>query len=162
MKFQEIPLFDAVMTVRGQMISGNEDPGAAVWDTTEDGRKEVTQRVLTELIKDTDQTIIDAWIKTRKSPTLDSGMKKIELLVEVSRVHGVKCFYANRAKGECSEDVHVDRIIPGSRGGQYTLANCVLACGRHNTMRGDLSVEQFLIQQCQSTVSPAITQGDAP
>lgn len=144
MTFDEIALYDAVCAIRDEMREGDENPGSNKWDTTEDGRKELTQRVLSRLITNVDQRIINAWILVRKSESLGDGINKLELLIDVARMHGAKCFYGSRGKGDCSEDVHLDRIVPGSRGGQYTAENCVISCGRHNTMRGDMSIEEFL------------------
>jgi len=144
MTFNEIPLFDAVCSVRDEMKAAGESPGSSEWDTTEDGRTELTKLVMQQLIRNVDQRVVNAWIAVRKCGTIAEGVNKIELLVQVARMHGTKCFYANRGKGDCSEDVHLDRLVPGSRGGKYTPENCIIACGRHNMMRGDSAIEEFL------------------
>lgn len=144
MKFEELSLYDAIMTVREEMEAAGESPGADKWITDEDLRIAITQRVMRHLLKDADQAIINAWCTFRKGVNLAPDLKKVELIVCVARIHGARCFYANRGRGPCSEDVHIDRLIPGSRGGQYTLQNCVLACGTHNTMRQDKPLEEFL------------------
>ena len=77
---------------------------------------------------------------------------RTELLVEVARAHGRTCFYANRGKGACSPEVTLDRLVPGVRGGQYTIENCVLACSRHNSQRGDCTLEEYLLD-ANSTVN---------
>ena len=86
----------------------------------------------------TNEMLIDAWIRFRDCPS------RYSLLVEVARTHGRSCFYANRGLGPCSEELDLDRLLPESRGGRYTLKNCVIACSRHNRMRGDMNVEEFL------------------
>jgi hypothetical protein len=67
-----------------------------------------------------------------------------ERLVLVARAHGRTCFYRDRDKGPCSPEVTVDRLRPGVRGGEYTVANCVVACSRHNSQRGDKVLEDYL------------------
>ncbi len=69
---------------------------------------------------------------------------KNRLKCDVSIAHGRNCFYANRGLGECSEEVELDRIVPESRGGRYTLENCLIACAKHNGARGDQSIEVYL------------------
>lgn len=144
MRFEELPLYIAVYEERCNMMANGENPGAEDWTTKEESRRNLTARVTARLFTNVDQAIVDAWIAARKCQTVAGDKKKIDLLVEVALQHGPKCFYANRGKGACSDDVHLDRIIPGSRGGEYTLANCVLSCGLHNTSRGNKSIEEFL------------------
>ena len=69
-------------------------------------------------------------------------ISKLQLIVEVAKRRGTQCFYA--PLGGCSADVEIDRIRPGSKGGKYTIANCVLACRAHNNARRDRSIEEFL------------------
>lgn len=142
MLFSEIPLYQAIHRVRKSIVSDGEKPGAEEWFIDDDKRKEFCRRVISEMI-DVDAAIIKAAVQFRKGPSVD-GYKKVELTLDVAALHGGVCFYANRGLGECSSDVHLDRIVPGSRGGKYSLANCVLACGAHNTARGDMTIEDFL------------------
>jgi 5-methylcytosine-specific restriction endonuclease McrA len=62
----------------------------------------------------------------------------------VAKIHGVRCFYANRGVGPCSDEVELDRIIPEARGGVYSLANCLIACSSHNGRRQDRTIEDYL------------------
>ena len=45
---------------------------------------------------------------------------------------------------DCDQDVDLDRLLPGSQGGLYSMANCVLSCSRHNRQRQDKPIERFL------------------
>lgn len=150
MRFDELPLLSAILAVRDEMEAKGESSGADKWIVDGEGRRDLTHRVMQEMIGDADQKIIDAWHKFRKGGTVDGGGKKNEVLVLVYRNHGGKCFYANRGLGACSDEVHLDRILPDSRGGKYTVNNCVLACSTHNTMRGDKSIEDFLSESVET------------
>ncbi len=143
MTFDELPLFEAIYDLRREMETDGEAPGSDSWTSDEGKRVELTRRLLAKLIANVDQRFIDAWIRFRKGSDVD-GKKKTELTIEVARAHGTRCFYANRGLGECSTDIDLDRIVPGSRGGKYTVENCVISCGRHNRSRGDASIEDLL------------------
>ena len=41
------------------------------------------------------------------------------------------------------QQTSLDRIIPGARGGRYTLENVQAACGRCNARKGDTEVPKF-------------------
>lgn len=144
MRFDELPVYRAIYKVRQQMVVNNEQPGAERWFIDKGARAEFCRRVHSELEPDED-LIIKAAIQFRKGSSISDGLKKLDLVCALSKTHGDRCFYENRGLGECSEDIHLDRLIPGSRGGAYCLENCVLACGYHNTSRGDMSIENFLL-----------------
>jgi hypothetical protein len=144
MKWNELPLYRAVAEVRREMMECNEQPNSDLILTNEENRTDFCQRVMLKMDFN-GSAIIDANIKFRKgSGVNDAGQKKLEIICMLSIIHGDRCFYANRGLGECSDDVHLDRIIPGSRGGEYTVQNCLLSCGFHNTSRGDKSIEEFI------------------
>lgn len=146
MLFNELPLYEAVHKVRQKLIQQGEKPGAEEWYSNEDKRKQLCQMVLVELFGEVDQKLVDAAMVFRKGTTVEDGKKKIELIVEVGQLRGFHCFYADRGLGPCSDDVHLERLIPETRGGRYTIANCVLSCGRHNISRGDTPLEEFLLK----------------
>jgi hypothetical protein len=141
--FDDLPLFDAIYDLRAEMEAACENPGSDSWTTEEDKRHMLAKRLLAKLMINVDQRLIDAWIRFRKSGTVN-GRKKSELIVEVARTHGGYCFYRNRDLGDCSLDIDLERLIPETRGGIYTIENCVIACCRHNRMRGDQDLESFL------------------
>jgi len=70
--------------------------------------------------------------------------KENDNTIVVGKTHGVRCFWAGRGRGPCDGEMSVDRLVPGSRGGLYRLENCVIACRRHNSVRGDRTIEEFL------------------
>jgi len=140
MKFNELPLYEAVYDVVQQMIENGESPGSDKWTMFES--ETLARRIQQRLpigAPFTKSEMMDAWIRFRKSVG-----RKAELIVETARKHGRHCFYRGRGLGECSDELSIDRIIPGSRGGQYDIRNCVIACLKHNEQRGDLSIEEYL------------------
>lgn len=150
MKWSELPLYRAVAEVRREMLESNEQPNSDLILTDEEHRTEFCHRVMLKM-EFNGSAIIDANIKFRKGSGVNGDrQKKLDIICMLSLLHGDRCFYANRGLGECSDDVHLDRIIPGSRGGKYTVQNCILACGYHNTSRGDKSIEDFIGQMEQS------------
>lgn len=54
-----------------------------------------------------------------------------------------QCFYFGKLGTPCSDEVDLDRIKPGVRGGLYAIENTVLSCSRHNRSRGCTEVEKF-------------------
>jgi len=84
--------------------------------------------------------LLAAWRDYRKS-----AGGKAELAVRLAENFGGQCFYGPRRPTPCSPVVSVDRLVPGSRGGKYTVRNCVLACKFHNSERGDKPIEDYLL-----------------
>lgn len=54
-----------------------------------------------------------------------------------------QCFYKGKLSTACSEEIDLDRIKPGKRGGAYSIENTVLSCSKHNRSRGCAEVESF-------------------
>jgi hypothetical protein len=141
MTFADLSLYQAVYRVFGKV----DNPGSEDW--TRRRASEIYKLVLYEIVDNDAWTeqgvpysrdrVIDVWVDIRKNP-------KNRLKCQVSLTHGSRCFYADRGLGPCSDEVEVDRIVPASRGGPYTLENCVIACAQHNGARGDRTIEDFL------------------
>lgn len=135
MTFDELPLYEAIHDVRNQ-----ENPGIDMY-RIEDQQKLVSL-ILARLVPPVpwgSSEIVNAWVAYRKLPN-----GKGPLTINVARAHGRKCFYANRGVGNCNNQVSIDRLIPGSREGEYTIENCVIACGFHNSQRNDQTIEEYL------------------
>lgn len=143
MLFEEMPLYLAVHQVR----LGVSRPSSDEWTSTmtRDAFKLVLNRIIDngwphdESIPWSQDDVREVWMKIRKSSD-----EKLQLKCEVAATHGERCFYANRGLGDCSDEVELDRILPGSRGGRYTLENCIIACSFHNQSRSDTSIETFI------------------
>lgn len=142
MTFADLALYDAVYSV----YSETDSPRSDLW-LREPMCEVIYRAVNARMPRDTLATmdrILSAWAAFGKSVAVSEGLKKSELIVMVGRAHGRRCFYCGRGRGPCSDEVALDRIIPGSRGGQYTLENCVIACAFHNSQRGDSAIEEYL------------------
>lgn len=150
MTFDDIPLFQAVRKVYPE-ISG---PRADQWLRDVDKRNELYRKIMNAYLDLGHvsgfpwniEAVLAAWAAYGKQPKLEgSGERKIDLICSLFEQHHQKaCFYAGRGQGACDTEVTVDRIKPGSEGGAYTVANCVLACQTHNSARGNRSLDEFL------------------
>jgi hypothetical protein len=144
MRFSELILYEAMYKVRQTL----QNPGSDDWINR--AREELCRKIQGQMpigAPFTAEQMIDAWVKYRKSPE-----GKTELTVKVALAHGEHCFMFGRGKGECSEEIDLDRIVPGVRGGQYTLENCIIMCSFHNRQRGDRSLEDYLLAHCSAQV----------
>jgi hypothetical protein len=141
MTFDGLPLYQAVYRV----YSVVEKPGSDDWISK--NAKAAYKLVLMQIVEDEGWTadgipysmdhVVEVWRDIRKQP-------KSRLKCDVSLTHGPHCFDANRGLGDCSDEVDLDRIVPETRGGQYTVENCIIACSAHNRSRGDQSIEDFI------------------
>ena len=141
MLFDDLPLYRAIHKVYPEVPRAGSD------DRTRD--KTILKLILQQIVEDEAWTeegipwsprrVLAAWIQYRKS-------MKTRLICKVSMIHGDRCFYANRGLGPCSCKINLDRIIPGSRSGAYSVRNCIMACSFHNQSRGDESIEDFFLR----------------
>jgi hypothetical protein len=150
MKFDELHLYCAIYRVRENIKamskSGElESISSSHWERGE-GAIHLTRMIAEELIDEVNELYVDAFVRFRKSANVDDeGNKKLDIIASLASGNKLpKCFYEKRGLGECSDDVDLDRILPGSQGGRYTIANCVLSCSRHNRQRGDMGFSEFL------------------
>ena len=145
MKFNEIPLYRAIAAFYIEA----ERPRSDAW-TTERFRDLYINIVknlddFTHGVPWTAEQVRIAWSTYGKSPMMqDAGISKCALTIATAEAYGPQCFYAGRVDSECNNEVEVDRIVPGTRGGMYIPGNCMLACGRHNSSRGDKTIEEFI------------------
>ncbi len=140
MTFDELPLYEAIYDVveDARNSESSDSPGSDAWiDDMGEARCREIQCRLPIGAPFSQSQMMTTWVKFRKA-------KNAALTVEVARAHGRVCFYRGRGKGECSGVINLDRIIPGSEGGKYTVENCMVACGRHNVERQDKSIEDYL------------------
>lgn len=141
MTFEEIPLYRAIYNVRK---GGAILPADPVLPKDRDNVAQYIHEHLPEYMKYGGPYLrgdmLKGWRDYRK---MSDG--KAELTVLVGAHSGDRCFWSGRVSGACTPDATLERLTPGKRGGEYTLANCVLACGSHNSARGDKTVEEFLV-----------------
>jgi hypothetical protein len=150
MTFDELPLYQAVYRVYGSV----EKPGSDDW--TSNNAKTAYKLVLLQIVENEAWTehgipysmerVVEVWRSLRKDV-------KVRLKCEASLKHGSPCFYANRGVGACSDEGDLDRIIPASRGGEYTVENRLSVCSTHNRARGDQTIEEYLAAPVLSTAN---------
>ena len=148
MKKSEISLHRAIYQIRKELKERGEDISAEKWTLFDKYRKLIRDRVV-EINPALEDTTIDEaaffFMKQRKCPhTEEEGKTKIELLLEISAEQNDKCFWEGRISRTCGDNLTLDRLKPGNRGGVYLKGNCVAACQRHNSSRGKKLIEDYL------------------
>jgi hypothetical protein len=69
--------------------------------------------------------------------------KRLIILDHARKMTAAECFYRGKVGTDCSDEVDLDRVKPGKRGGEYTVENTVLSCSRHNRERGCKEVVEY-------------------
>jgi hypothetical protein len=69
--------------------------------------------------------------------------KRLIILEHARKMTRAECFYKGKVGTGCSDEVDLDRVKPGKRGGEYTMGNTVLACSKHNRQRGCKEVVEY-------------------
>lgn len=69
--------------------------------------------------------------------------KRLIILEHAKKMRPPECFYKGKIGTDCTEEVDLDRVKPGKRGGGYSVENTVLSCSRHNRERGCKEVEAY-------------------
>ena len=140
MRAADACLYHAILHVRRNI----ESPGSDKWISTD--ATEMYALVLIAMVQEEHwphhakppslNEVVSAWTRFRKASD-----HKAVLLCELIKKHGTACFWSGRVDGECSEDLTIDRLVPGK---EYSLRNCVVACSYHNSKRSNETVEEFL------------------
>ena len=141
--FEDLPLCEAVRKLF-------DDPGFVRSEAlliVSEGREWVLQKVISYLPpacigKYRFEKILLAVNQFRKLN--QDHLKKRKIILEHARkMTAAECFYRGKVPTECSNEVDLDRVKPGKRGGEYTVGNTVLACSRHNRQRGCKEVADY-------------------
>ncbi len=69
--------------------------------------------------------------------------KRLIILEHAKNMIEHQCFYSGKVQTDCTNEVDLDRVKPGKRGGEYSVENTVLSCSRHNRSRGCTEVVRF-------------------
>lgn len=139
-KKADIPLNVAIYKVRQEIIKRGKKPSAEHWTFEEQSRDFIKKRVgeidpqLAEVSVD---KMIGVYLQIRKS-------KKRRLLIEVAELYGWTCFYLHSSNTICNEEVSLERLKPGKRGGEYEKGNVRVACMHHNRERATKQLEDFV------------------
>jgi hypothetical protein len=81
--------------------------------------------------------------------------KDTQAKVKIAIAHGYRCFWEERGKGPCSEEIEAGHIVPRCRGGELTIENCWIECRAHNNQRRDRSIEDYMASEDMTTQSLA-------
>ncbi|MEE9293440.1 MAG: HNH endonuclease [Phycisphaerae bacterium] len=154
MKFKEIPLFRAVHRIYPDIERRRGD----AWLRDTNKRRELYREVINAFLNFgyedgfpwSLEAVLVAWATYGKQSKLVPGTEvtKIGLICDLYEKHDQKrCFYEGRHSVPCDDEATVDRIRPASKGGEYTVQNCVLACSKHNTARSDKRISDFVNEE---------------
>jgi len=69
--------------------------------------------------------------------------KRLIILEHARKMTSFECFYKGKVGSQCSNEVDLDRVKPGKRGGEYSVENTVLSCSKHNRQRGCREVVEY-------------------
>lgn len=137
MKREELDIYLAIQEVYTEVPNPRSDR----WVTSE---LETLCRLVQErmpLDAQFREAVATAWAAYGKSASIDDAGKRIELTCTVARTHGRECFWKQRGKGECSDDVTLGRV---DHTRPHSVANCLIECSRHNTARQTKSIDAYL------------------
>jgi len=73
----------------------------------------------------------------------DHVQKRLIILDHARNMKNHRCFYHGKVVTPCSDEIDLDRVKPGKRGGEYSVDNTVLSCSRHNRQRGCREVVEY-------------------
>ena len=73
----------------------------------------------------------------------DARDKRLIVIAHAEKANVHECFYKGKVSTPCTDEVDLDRVKPGHRGGRYTVDNTVLSCSRHNRERGCKEAEAY-------------------
>jgi hypothetical protein len=86
--------------------------------------------------------IASATVRVRKA---SSKVRPFEIAIHHDQW---RCFWHNRGKGLCSDEVEAGHIIARSKGGgDLTIENAMIECRAHNNQRRDRSIEDYLASE---------------
>ena len=141
--FDDLPLIEAI---RQLFVSENYIKSEATL-ISDAGREWTLQKVISLLPhelagKYSFERILLLVNQFRKLGKEHADKRKL-ILDHAKNMTKAQCFYFGKLSTPCSDEIDLDRIKPGKRGGFYTLANTVLSCSKHNRSRGCTEVEQF-------------------
>lgn len=141
--FDDLPLQEAIKSLF-------EEPAFVRSEAlliTDVGREWVLQKVIANLPKDLIgrfrfEHILLSVNQFRKL-NKDHIQKRLIILEHARNMKKPGCFYDGKVSTPCSNEVDLDRVKPGKRGGQYTVENTVLSCSKHNRQRGCKEVVDY-------------------
>jgi len=146
----DLPLNFAVYQLRKEIKDAGQQPGSDQWLYYEQNREYLRQRVVEidpNLKSVTTEAVCHVFISQRKSGRKKSDEGTRDQLLRLIKERGsCECYWRHNFPGECSNDLHLDRLLPGKRGGTYEDKNVVISCGYHNISRGKKPIEEQVMR----------------
>lgn len=141
--FDDLPLLEAIR----QLF---DDPGytrSEISLISDAGREWTLQKVIAnlppELIGHYRFERILLLVNQHRKLGREHRKKRLLILDHARNMKKAQCFYFGKVSTPCSDEIDLDRVKPGKRGGVYTLDNTVLSCSRHNRSRGCQEVDAY-------------------
>jgi hypothetical protein len=151
MKFSELPLYRAIQKVYELVESGGGSPRGNRWLIDQANQRQLYKMMVDQMddftcgVPWTMTEVLSAWETYGKAHSVcDDKSTKYDIIIDVAARFGNTCFYRGRVPTPCSEDIHLDRLLPGKREGEYTRENSILSCSTHNQERGGKSIEDYV------------------
>lgn len=134
MRFDELKLLMAINSARpkGDPISDDARIITAI-----DVRDEFTELFGDVLFPWTTSMVMEVFVNWRKQPST-------RLKAAIAAAHGCECFWRDRGKGPCSDEVEAGHVIPRCAGAELSVANGMIECRAHNNQRRERSIEDYL------------------
>jgi len=147
MKFNDLKLLVAIHRLRpkGDPISDRQRMKCAV-----EVRGEYTRMFEEVHFPWTVSEVLEMCVMWRKN-------RAARVKAEIAAAHGYECFWAQRDKGPCSDEVEGGHVIARAAGsGELSVQNGMIECRAHNNQRRERTIEDYL--SCDDTTEPQ----DAP
>ena len=81
-------------------------------------------------------------IAKRRMQKASGKVRAFEIAIEHNQW---ECFWKNRGKGPCSDEVEAGHIIARANGGgELTIENAIIECSAHNNQRKTMTIEEYL------------------
>lgn len=134
--FDDLPLQEAIR----QLFDDPDFVRSEALLITDEGREWILQKVIATLPKELighyrfEHILLS--VNQYRKMCQKHVQKRLIVLEHARKMTTAECFYRGKVGTPCSDQVDLDRIKPGARGGGYSVENTVLSCSRHNRQRG--------------------------
>lgn len=113
---------------------------------TEDQRRRAAVSVFAEWVNLTGDSDFPFSIDQieQASQNFRKAGEKGRVKVGIALTHGIYCYFRNRGKGPCCDEVEAGHIWQRCDGGPLTIENGQIECRAHNNQRREMSIEEYM------------------
>ena len=134
----DLPLNIAVYKLRQEITAAKQDQGSDQWFYTENWQY-IMKRLL-EIdpnLKDvSEDEVFHVFITQRKAGHKKGKEGSRDQILRLILERGsCECHWKHNFPGKCSDDLSLDRLLPGHRDGTYDDRNVVISCLFHNVKK---------------------------